>query len=736
MVATAFDNVIKFPAGGRFPTLPGERILVESRDLVARRLREALRAMLEHVAEQLLKRGDVADDREQRNFLYRLKDSVVDKGGRLEAQLAAHWARQFDAVVAGSKNDAPAELRLEDLQIVDDNVLDEELALKGMSSRLHGRCEEDIYAIARRLGILSGRENPRDEENPASPEVFAKALDGALRDVDFDAPSRLMLLQCIDPLVGDRLAPIYRELNSNLVRHNVLPSLRRGYGKTAGFTPTKSSVELPGGDLFAMLQRLVSNPADGRSAGPGPVSSPGSTSLLGGGTGGSAGAFAGFPVVPMEQVWASLDALQRTASPAYFAPGGATPVLGTNVLREFRTSDVGQGLGQLDAITVDIVAMLFDMIFDDRAVSDPIKALVGKLQIPVLKVAILDKSFFSSKAHPTRRLLDMISRAAVRWGRDVGHDDPIYRKIAEIIEQIHNEFKQDTALFDALCMDLEAFLSEQEEAADAQAARAAPLVFQREQEEMALLAVEETLRPWLSSALPAAVANVLDREWRALLRLTRRESGGVSEAWESLVRSAADLVASVQPKPDVQERRALARSLPCLVKQIGAGLDRLNVDPDRRHQIFDALFSLHAAVLRGAEPLAEPIVTVAAATDAAPAEPVIASDELADGDVTVENISLSLPVGGDNAAHGIEGLQRGDWIEIRQEEGGAIRYRLSWISPQRGIYLFTNPQSPRALAISPEALALQVQRGEVCIVQVEPIFDRAVTRALEALQAA
>ena len=38
-----------------------------------------------------------------------------------------------------------------------------------------------------------------------------------------------------------------------------------------------------------------------------------------------------------------------------------------------------------------------------------VEALLGRLQIPTLKVALLDKSFFSSKSHPARRLLDDVA---------------------------------------------------------------------------------------------------------------------------------------------------------------------------------------------------------------------------------------------------------------------------------------------------------------------------------------
>jgi hypothetical protein len=748
MATTTFDNVVSFPDGGRFPATPGGRILNESRDLVARRLREALRPLLEKIVADLIQRGDLADGRDRRTFLYDLKDAVNGAAVRFEGQLAAQWAREFEAALTFKPTDT-GQIRLEDLQLVEDGEYDEELAVKSLARRIEEKCEDDLYAVGRRLGALSGKENPRPEENPAAPRVFARAWQAGLRELGFDTASRLELSNCAESHVAELLAPIYHELNSSLVRHNILPGLRRGYSRVGGHVPKHEGADIPGGDVFALLQRLVAGPAAQTvAAAPGGYGMPGAATAMSpgagqamppGSPGGALGGGVAGPAFPLERVWASLDNLQRSLPAGLFtaqpnAPAQAQMPVNTNVLREFRSSDVGQGLGQLDAITVDIVAMLFDMIFDDREIADPIKALVGKLQIPVLKVAMLDKSFFSSKAHPARHLLDVISRAALRWGREVRHDDPIYRKIAEVIDRLHLEFKQDTALFETVCTDLETFLAEQEDLADAQAARAAPLVVQREQEEMAALTAEQMLRPWLDSPLPQVVVDLLHNEWRALL-VSLRKQGGSGEAWDAAVRTARDLVASVQPKLDVQERQSLARQLPLLVKQLTNGFDRLGVGGDRRHALFDALFAIHAAVLRGTE-AAAPEVEQAPAAISTVVEPAIASNQLDDGEITVDSISLNAPVTSEAAGYSIEGLQRGDWVEFAQGDGKELRYRLSWISPQRGIYLFTNPSSPRALAVSPEALTLQIERGEASIVPIEPIFDRAVVRALDALKAA
>ena len=80
-------------------------------------------------------------------------------------------------------------------------------------------------------------------------------------------------------------------------------------------------------------------------------------------------------------------------------------------------------------------------------------------------------------------------------------------------------------------------------------------------------------------------------------------------------------------------------------------------------------------------------------------------------------------------------LKRGDWIEFREEDGKTHRERLNWISPQRGILLFSNHRSAKAISITPDALAKQIRDGKAAIVRDEAIFERALNGALESINA-
>ncbi|HAB85132.1 MAG TPA: DUF1631 domain-containing protein, partial [Pseudomonas sp.] len=87
-------------------------------------------------------------------------------------------------------------------------------------------------------------------------------------------------------------------------------------------------------------------------------------------------------------------------------------------------------VGEIDDDVINLVSMLFEFILDDRTLPDSLKALIGRLQIPLLKVAVIDKTFFSRGSHPARRLLNEIASAAMGWGdQDEAQRDSLYQKI-------------------------------------------------------------------------------------------------------------------------------------------------------------------------------------------------------------------------------------------------------------------------------------------------------------------
>ena len=204
-----------------------------------------------------------------------------------------------------------------------------------------------------------------------------------------------------------------------------------------------------------------------------------------------------------------------------------------------------------------------------------------------------------------------------------------------------------------------------------------------------------------------------------------------------------DLAWSVEAKRGPDDRLRLVSLLPELLSGLNRGLDRTGTTHEARGGFFDALVKLHAAALRG---------EAAPTTDAPPPPATPTTDwsssnggELLvtrslDHGVEVEDVILvgAPPVWRADEREiqrEVGALKRGDWVEFRDDQGHSTRERLNWISPQRGILLFSNHQAAKAISIAPEALVRQIRDGKAAIVHPEAIFERALSGALDSLTA-
>jgi hypothetical protein len=82
----------------------------------------------------------------------------------------------------------------------------------------------------------------------------------------------------------------------------------------------------------------------------------------------------------------------------------------------------------------------------------------------------------------------------------------------------------------------------------------------------------------------------------------------------------------------------------------------------------------------------------------------------------------------------VQQLKRGTWIEYQLEDGTSARAKLAWVSPLKGIYLFTNRLGQRAMSINGEGLAAKLREGQARVIDNVPLMERAVNNLLERLQ--
>jgi hypothetical protein len=449
---------------------------------------------------------------------------------------------------------------------------------------------------------------------------------------------------------------------------------------------------------------------------------------------------------------ASLTRIQR-GDPGALASGNlalaaSLTTLGTtNVVRELRRTSLASRLGHIDSAMLDIVALLFDQIFASERIPSRVKRLIGQLQIPILKVAILDNSFLWKKTHPARKLLDCLGDIAVSLIDDLHESSPLYGQLQKTVRELVDGFQDSLDIFDRLHQELEAFVARQNRPAEEQVEPAARRVEHKERLALAkAVAQREILRRARAGSIPRIILRFLTEQWVKVMLIARAQHGGKSEAWNKAVATMDLLIWSVRPKHSSVDRRMLAAVLPKLLRRLDSGLRRIGTEDDERKRFFVKLMRCHvnatsSASIGGWAFVLNPQVLMPEDDDTAPAagppqfRALTIRNPFGEGDIEIEEISLSdLSVaglagatrGGDEYTCMAGSLGEGAWVDFRDERDGTRRARLSYVSPLKRTYLFVNRQSATVAEYSVSQLARELRAGRASIVQTTPLFDQAM----------
>ncbi len=769
------------------------KILADCRDLAIRRLTEAFTDILEKVGNTLIDRANKSDVREDQRLYLDTRDALKSEREPLLAEFARRLRTRIDDGIAGraevkadfSKADGSA------LTLVDTSAMDKSVLTGNVKRILENTCHDELVGLNRGVGYLMGKPDLETDANPFAPARIVDAFTDALGTLRAEERMKFQVLRELNqaPLVD--INAIYADLNQQLTQLNVMPAGmrsgvihrdrsadhgRRGKAEPVpnaevdvrelfqrmfarppqvpnlavppagmpsgmppgmpsgmpGFAPPAHAAEAPGGYDFPSIQP----PGAGRAFAPlAPTPS---------------GYVPGMPIIESSDLHEGLVRLQ--AGQTNFDVGGAAvqfagiPSGLHNVLRDLQESPLAAKANQLESMTIEMVAMLFDFIFETRDLPDGIKALLARLQIPVLKAAMLDGAFFAKKTHPARLLVNRLAEAGLGWSPVMGPEDPLYREISKIVHRVLDDFSDDLGLFETLREELEAFLAEEEKAAETNIASSAEEINQRDRMEIAsAVARSEVEKRIESHPVPTFLAAFLRQHWQRALTHVYAAGGEDSESWNSGVTTLEDLVWSVQPKRSQEDRRHLVAILPSLLKRVSSGMQAPTWPPEDRERFMTNLVEAHAAAVKPS--LAHVDSPTAAVAEHAKAQAEIAK---ASGDEAMAKQAEALaeamapappppeePVPeilDDEYLEIARSLERGMWVEFESEEGQLAFAKLAWISPLRGTYLFTNRQGQKALSITAEELAKHFRTDRARLVEAEPLIDRAVSSMMAQME--
>ncbi len=763
MSDTAKENVVSLDDYGQMRrglgNGPGTQALREVRDLASERLKQHVGRMMEKIDDALFARAEKAESNMvQTRYFDAMRELRIIRQDIEDDFVTGFNARFNQGVPRPGQGSQSFSLSFEGdsaLGLVDKDDMEEDLAITNMVTKTRGLCTQSLYALDKRIGFLIRDPDLERWQNPLGPEAVCDAFREAANRIETGLEIRLVIFKLFDQHVICHMDELYKEINQLLVKLGVLPEIRATVRRSNHPLPPQHAPVVPGAGLESPGQAygsgeygsgeyvtggpaysgIYANPGaypgthPGLSAGgfyPGggtPASLTALTFLQQGGVGAANGYGAGFSVDP-----------------------GAVSSGQVNILHGIKSSPALQELGKAGDMTIDIVAMLFDYILDDPNIPDAMRALIGRLQIPLLKVALLEREFFTRKSHPARQLLNRLAATAVGWDERQGNDDPLFRKVESIVQTIVDRFEDDTSLFAQLLEDLDEFLRREEERAEVRAERSAKVMEGQERLEVAKSTTLEEIEPRVSGEVNLDfVREFVAKHWKNLLFITCARQGKDSDAWKQAVATMDDLIWSVKPKHTLEERKRLVAMQPTLLSNLRSGMERLSVPATERDDFIAKLVHAHGrtAVNKDAEvdEQQERSKTAAASTNDSTDQPQERATHVSSPAIPSaatpkrrKQAEKQPAAVNDQYNERVRMLKTGTWMELSGNNGKAIRAKLSWISPITGTYLFTDRQGLKAGNLTLDELAQLLRSGRARVLNSTPLMDRAVGTVLKQYQ--
>lgn len=745
----AHDNkVVRF--SGQAPmdrfSMPTE--LVRLRDKSGQALKQVLARFFEQADDSLFALADRAGSNQDQTAYFDAMRELRMRRKAMTVSMLQYISQAFNDLGRFKPASAGTSLEKVDqdsLGLVDHSELEQQVALDNLTTRLRNRYQEPVRLLAARVRHLVPELDLSDEQMPLSPEVICAAIGEACADLDIDIRAKLVVLKLFERLMVDKLEEFYRDCNRVLIADGVLPDMKRPpIGGVAGQRPTAAASREP-------AQAGASGPAPSGGAGSSPTFHE-LTTLLRQGQGDAAvptGPASG-PVLETQQLMVQLDKLQVAAQ----TPANDEIIPLREQLQPLLQAAEGANasVGQADGDVINLVAMLFDFILEDRQLHPVMKALISRLQIPVLKVALNDRNFFNRGGHPVRKLLNELALAAIGWSeKRAGLRDPLREKIEEVVGRILNEFTSGTELFEELLEDFGHFMDldrrrrelVEQRLRDAEEGRA-------KQERASQLATEVIQAQVAGREIPEGVEQMLNEAWTRYLQWVVLRRGEGSEPWQQACEVTARLVWSVDPSPVTQETRTeLLRAIPQVVDDVRRALQEISWDPFATDAAIHDLELAHVDVFqklvtapvedKPAQALTEPTpapIEEAKTAEETVAEAPVAPTAEAEVDATVRVSEAEAGGQPEIAAQWLakaDQLRVGSWMEMQGQET-RIRCKLAAFIRATGKYIFVNRSGAKVAEHHREDLAEAMQSGQITLLDDGLIFDRALESIIDNLR--
>lgn len=604
------------------------------------------------------------------------------------------------------------------LSLVNEEELEENLAESLAVANAERLMSSEASALSRRLAIIDGLPEDEAPSNPLSASRIAEAFKSAMREVvDLPATAKMIVFKLFDREVLTVLPELLADVNQVFVDAGVLPELK---------------------PIVVKSSKDEAEPAKAPSSEPG----------QGGGNGSQNGE--GMPsgymgqVVPWEAVQSLLSA-HRSPPPMIMGPDGVEipappvplndlisaiqhlnesvakldniePMAFKKTLQELLLNREGKGHENPETLgshedAIDMIDLLFDFVLRDSELPSQIQTVLARLQMPYLRVAVLEPEVFAQEDHPARRLLNSLSDAGKTWNEATDKEGELRKLIEGTVETVLNEFERGSELCDELDQTFNTEWNAMKERAARAERRVAEAALGKEKLERARSASAKVIINNLAGLiLPDKLRMAIHRAWAHYLTTVALREGEDSSAFRratALLVQVAEISRAVRGAVPTASRK---EEVNLLLEDWAKGLSSAGMSEQETANWKAVLADFcrervgypEDAVAKGAGPgtlMHEDIA--ASVTQSAPPN---------------ENVS-------EEAIDVVNNLKNGTWVQWTEV---GIRAKLAWIGGFTGKLMFVDQRGNKSVETHKQVLAREIEQGQAVVLSDAPLVDQAL----------
>ena len=508
---------------------PAHPLLTELQDSSLRMLDETVRRMFDNADDALFEMGEKApSDTERRSYFDTMRVLRIDRN-RVSREFSQQLTRGFTATVA--KPQAATGFDIESLSIQPTEELEEKIALSNLAAKVEGLHKSLIWDLERRLEIAQARGIPVSPQ-ALSPSRICEAFGNATAVLETEFQIKLVIFKLFDRVLSRDLEPIYKTALDILDREGIdtrRPSAAAGNAARTAAAGTPAALT---------------------------------------------------PLDLLRQYGVDTGNLRIGNDPAAASL--------QELLQSLMTRGGQEGF-EASAQRLSMAGQMFNELLAEPLLSDTLRAAFEPLRYPLYRTALADPAFFTSAAHPTRKMLgDLVELAGATQTGEVStarFRTLLQSMIAQAEGATAAGLGNGSARSAALSgLELDGFLAELRE--QARARRGALLLHVRR-----MIAQELELRT-VGRDVPKPVLNLLRSGIGPLMAVRLLKNGRGSAAFRDAEAMLEKILETLEVSPPLAAAELERRQ--SLMASISSAFNEIGMAEDRSHSLLDGLRQVYA----------------------------------------------------------------------------------------------------------------------------------------------